>query len=152
MGLQMIQPEAVLKKLAEIDQEMRKAGVWDGSLGLSRVREQAGRIVSEQSESPVGLMPFEHWIQAVLILNARSAAQNGNLPSSSQVSRMALSEVDDHSHIPEAQALGEMFRDAGFEGVIVPSAVGDFKNLVFLVARLEGTSRAELEELKSLTR
>jgi len=50
----------------------------------------------------------------------------------------------------ETQALGEIVRDAGYEGMIVPSAAGDFNNLVIFTDRLEGASRVELEEVKPL--
>ena len=50
----------------------------------------------------------------------------------------------------ETQALGELIRDAGYEGMIVPSAAGDFNNLVIFTDRLEGASRVELEEVKNL--
>jgi len=50
----------------------------------------------------------------------------------------------------ETQALGELVREAGYEGMVVPSAAGDFNNLVIFVDRLAGTSRVELEEVKPL--
>ena len=55
--------------------------------------------------------------------------------------------VDDRS---ETRALGDLIRDAGFEGVIVPSAAGDFNNLVIFVDRLSGASNIDLEEVKTL--
>jgi len=50
----------------------------------------------------------------------------------------------------ETQALGDIIREIGFEGMIVPSAAGDFNNLVIFVDRLSGSSRIELEEIKPL--
>lgn len=50
----------------------------------------------------------------------------------------------------ETRALGDLIRDAGFEGVIVPSAAGDFNNLVIFVDRLSGASNIDLEEVKTL--
>jgi RES domain-containing protein len=50
----------------------------------------------------------------------------------------------------ETQALGELIREAGFEGMIVPSAAGDFNNLVVFVDRLPATSKIRLEEVKKL--
>jgi len=50
----------------------------------------------------------------------------------------------------ETQTLGKLIREAGFEGMIVPSAAGDFNNLVIFVDRLSGYSRVELEEIKPL--
>ena len=50
----------------------------------------------------------------------------------------------------ETQALGELLREDGYEGMIVPSAAGDFNNLVIFVDRMASTSRIELEEVKPL--
>lgn len=50
----------------------------------------------------------------------------------------------------ETRVLGELARNAGFEGMIVPSAAGEFNNLVIFKDRLSGTSQVELEELKTL--
>jgi RES domain-containing protein len=50
----------------------------------------------------------------------------------------------------ETQALGEIVRESGYEAMIVPSAAGDFNNLVVFVDRLGGSSRVELEEIDKL--
>ena len=50
----------------------------------------------------------------------------------------------------ETQALGEIVRNGGYEGMIVPSAAGDFNNLVVFVDRLDGASSIELKEVKPL--
>lgn len=50
----------------------------------------------------------------------------------------------------ETQILGDVVRDAGFEGMIIPSAAGDFKNLVIFTDQLTGKSRVELEESTQL--
>ena len=50
----------------------------------------------------------------------------------------------------ETQALGNLIREAGFEGIIVPSAAGNFNNLVIFVDHLKSTSVVELEEAKPL--
>ena len=52
--------------------------------------------------------------------------------------------------LAETQALGDLIRDAGFEGIIVPSAAGDFNNLVIFVDRLSSASSIDLEEIKPL--
>ena len=52
--------------------------------------------------------------------------------------------------LSETQALGELIREAGFEGILVPSAAGDFNNLVVFVDQLSGTSRVELEDTEPL--
>jgi hypothetical protein len=41
-------------------------------------------------------------------------------------------------------------RDAGYEGMIVPSAAVDFNNLVIFAYRQGGASRVELVEIKPL--
>jgi len=50
----------------------------------------------------------------------------------------------------ETQILGDLIRDAGFEGIIVPSAAGNFNNLVIFMDRLSAASSIELEETKPL--
>lgn len=50
----------------------------------------------------------------------------------------------------ETQALGDIVREIGFEGMVVPSAAGDFNNLVIFVDRLSSSSKVELEEIKPL--
>lgn len=50
----------------------------------------------------------------------------------------------------ETQVLGELVRKSGFEAMIVPSAAGDFNNLVIFVDRLSATSKIRLEEVKPL--
>lgn len=101
----MANPKAVLTKLAEIEDEMRRIAFWDESLDASTIRDQVVSIVSEQKRSPMEVMPFAHWLQAVFIPNARTAAETGRLPASSQVGMMAMREYDYHSQVPEAQKL-----------------------------------------------
>jgi RES domain-containing protein len=52
--------------------------------------------------------------------------------------------------LAETQALGNLIREAGFEGIIVPSAAGKFNNLVIFVDHLKSTSEVELEEVNPL--
>jgi uncharacterized protein YqcC (DUF446 family) len=107
--------ETILQKLDQIEKEMRNAGVWDNSLNVDELRESAAKFAAEQGRSPVGSIPFEHWLQAVFLPNARRAAQIGNLPSSSQVSLMAMREYDYSTHVPEAQKLLRLLRE--FDGL-----------------------------------
>lgn len=51
----------------------------------------------------------------------------------------------------ETEILGTLIRQAGFEGVIVPSAAGDFNNLVIFMDRLSGSSEVELEDIQPLS-
>lgn len=48
------------------------------------------------------------------------------------------------------RVLAEIARNAGFEALIVPSAVGNFNNLVVFTDRLTGNSRVELKETTPL--
>jgi len=50
----------------------------------------------------------------------------------------------------ETRILGALIREAGFEGMIVPSAAGEFRNLVVFMDRLAGASKVELEDVKPL--
>ena len=107
----MSQTEQVLLKLQEIEAELRRIGFWDDSLDENVVRTQALQYAQTHGKSPVGTMPFEHWLQTVCIPNARDAATRNELPSDSQVSVMAMREYDYHSHVPEAQRLLKILRE-----------------------------------------
>jgi RES domain-containing protein len=50
----------------------------------------------------------------------------------------------------ETRLLGELAREEGFEAIIVPSAAGNFNNLVIFKDKLIGKSRVELEEITTL--
>ena len=50
----------------------------------------------------------------------------------------------------ETRVLGELARDEGFEAILVPSAAGDFNNLVIFKDQLIGSSRVELMETTPL--
>lgn len=50
----------------------------------------------------------------------------------------------------ETQLLGTLVRDAGFEGMIVPSAAGEFNNLVIFMDQLDNSSAIELEDIQKL--
>jgi len=95
----------VLAKLDQIESEMRRVGFWDDALAEEQIRAQAVSYAEARGMSPVGSMSFEHWLQAVFIPNARNAAHSDTLPTSSQVSVMAMREYDYHSHVPEAEPL-----------------------------------------------
>lgn len=47
----------------------------------------------------------------------------------------------------ETQLLGELVRSAGFEGMIVPSAAGDFTNLIIFIDNLSAKSKIQLENV-----
>jgi hypothetical protein len=48
------------------------------------------------------------------------------------------------------QILGNLIRDAGFEGVLVPSAAGDYKNPVLFLDRFTNESSVELVDVEPL--
>ena len=103
--LYMTRLEAVIGKLEEIEREMRRIGFWDDDLNTAKVRESALKYATTDHKSPVGTIPFENWLQAVFIPNARRSAETGKKPTSSQVSVMAMREYDYHSYVPKAQKL-----------------------------------------------
>ncbi|MBL1320676.1 MAG: YqcC family protein [Methylophaga sp.] len=59
---------------------------------------------------------FELWLQCVFIPNARKSAENGTLPTQSQVGLMAMRQYNYHSIVEEAQALLDLL--AGFDELI----------------------------------
>jgi uncharacterized protein YqcC (DUF446 family) len=111
----MTRADQVLEKLQQIEGEMRRIGFWNEALNEQRVNQQAVAFAEQHGKSPVGNMPFEHWLQAVFIPNARDAARNNSLPSSSNVAVMAMREYDYHSHVTEAQELLQLLRE--FDGL-----------------------------------
>jgi RES domain-containing protein len=48
------------------------------------------------------------------------------------------------------QELGECIREAGFEGVLVPSAAGPYRNLVLFPDRFSGDSTIVLQDIRPL--
>ncbi len=48
------------------------------------------------------------------------------------------------------QELGELIREAGFEGAIVSSAAGSYKNLVLFLDRFSNTSSIKLNDVRTL--
>lgn len=47
--------------------------------------------------------------------------------------------------------LGYLIRDAGFEGALVPSAAGNYKNLVLFLDRFTSESSVELVDVQPLS-
>ena len=84
----------------------------------------------------------------------------GNVPGEEvgeqQIERLpAMGLTEDHLKADdwiETQVLGELVREAGFEGMIVPSAAGDFQNLVIFMDRLSPESSVQLGLVKPLLR
>lgn len=48
------------------------------------------------------------------------------------------------------QELGELIREAGFEGVVVPSAAGPYRNLVLFLDRFSSKSSIELNDVRPM--
>jgi RES domain-containing protein len=51
----------------------------------------------------------------------------------------------------DMQVLGKLVREAGFEAILVPSAAGDFNNLVIFMDRLSGKSEVALKDTRPLS-
>lgn len=51
----------------------------------------------------------------------------------------------------DTQVLGALIREAGFEAIVVPSAAGEFNNLVIFTDRLSEKSEIVLEDTRPLT-
>ncbi len=105
----------VLDKLNEIEAEMRSIGYWSESPPDLQRAASEGKL-----QSYLDAPSFELWLQALFLPNARAAAEEDRLPSSSQVGVMALRQYDYHSHIPEAQNLLRLLHE--FDNLIVSSA------------------------------
>jgi hypothetical protein len=76
----MTRSEAVLQKPDEVEREMRSIGFCDDSHNVAKVHDRAVKYAAELGRSPVGAMPFEHWLQAIFIPNPPSLFfQNGHL-------------------------------------------------------------------------
>ncbi len=52
--------------------------------------------------------------------------------------------------LERTQLLGTLIRDAGFEGILAPSAAGDFANLIIFKDRLSGSSKVKLIDVKPM--
>lgn len=50
----------------------------------------------------------------------------------------------------DTQVLGDLVRQAGFEAIIVPSAAGEFNNLVIFMDRLSERSKVTVEDTRPL--
>ncbi len=100
--------EAVAAKIAEIEAEMRRAGLWQSDAQ----RPPAGPITAAFG---AGMMTFQQWLQFVFIPNVRSIiAERGQFPSESSVAAMAVREFDGLSKADRlVDLLGEF--DALFE-------------------------------------
>ena len=84
----------VLRKLDEIEAEMRRIGYWSDSPDLqAAVRE--GKF-----KSFLDAPSFELWLQGLFLPNARTAARAGRLAAYSQAGEIARRQYDYHAHVP----------------------------------------------------
>ncbi len=83
----MPETQAVLAKLAQIETEMRRIGLW-----------QTDPLLAEQYDFKAAFagdtMSFLQWLQFIFIPSVKRAAENGRFPSSSQVGVKAVREFD----------------------------------------------------------
>ncbi|MBC7750542.1 MAG: YqcC family protein [Candidatus Saccharibacteria bacterium] len=96
--------EDIAVKLDEIEAELRKLGFLDAFVGSpTQVRSAFG----------YQQMPFEQWLVAVFLPNARQALVSKDLPKSSQVSVAAIRNFDGYD---EADTLISLL--CGFDAAI----------------------------------
>ncbi len=88
--------ELILKKLDQIESEMKRIGYWDYNPPDFKV------------ENYLQAPSFELWLQCIFIPNARAAAHAESFPPKSQVGLMALRQYDYHSCIEEAFPLKDL--------------------------------------------
>lgn len=82
-------PTVVEWILNEIESDLKKAGLW------SEQPIDPAVIRSSQAAFCMDVMPFNSWIQFVLLPRARNIlATNGNWPSNSMVAAQAVREFD----------------------------------------------------------
>lgn len=113
-----------------------------GALYLSRTKEGCAAEVTRRSAPP-----NKYLVGKIKVTLAKVCdLTDPNLQKKLRISKKQLV-ADDWS---ETKTLGKLIREAGFEGMIVPSAAGDFNNLVIFVDRLSGSSHVKLEEVKPL--
>lgn len=113
-----------------------------GALYVSRTKNGCAAEITRRAAPPK-----EYLVGKIRVTLGRVCdLTDPSLLKSLKLTRKQLT-ADDWS---ETQALGKLIREAGFEGIIVPSAAGDFNNLVIFVDQLSGSSRVELEEIKPL--
>jgi uncharacterized protein YqcC (DUF446 family) len=92
----------ILKKLDEVEAEMRRIGFWSDSPDvLTAVRE--GKF-----KSFLDTPSFELWLQGLFLPNARAAAREGSLPAHSQAGEIARRQYARHASAPENQKLLEL--------------------------------------------
>jgi uncharacterized protein YqcC (DUF446 family) len=95
----------VLRKLDEIEAEMRRIGYWSDLPEL-----QAG-ICETKFKSYLDAPSFEIWLQTLFLPNARAAALEGQLPARSQASEIVRRQYARQADAPEARGLVALIGD-----------------------------------------
>lgn len=98
-------PAEFLRKLDEIEAEMRRIGYWSESPEvLAAVRE--GRF-----RSFLDAPSFQLWLQGLFLPNARAAAHDDELPAHSQAGEIARRQYGAYAAKPEARRLLELIHE-----------------------------------------
>lgn len=99
----------VLKKLEEIEAEMRRIGYWK--------EKSPGFDLSECKEAfCADKLSFEEWLQFIFIPHARKAAETNMLPKSSMVGVKAMREYGHMSIVAETLPLIKLLKE--FDSII----------------------------------
>ncbi len=103
---------AILKKLDEIESEMKKIGYWANEPPDLLSKVESGEVTSF-TDAP----SFELWLQRVFLKNARDMITKNNIPQSSEVGFMAQRQYDYHSTVMEALGLLKLLHE--FDDLII---------------------------------
>ena len=107
----------VLKKLDEIEAEMRRVGYWSDSPEL-----QAGACEG-RFKSYLDAPSFKIWLQVLFLPNARAAAREGKLPARSQAGEIVRRQYARDAEVPEARSLLALLRE--FDNLCLKASTGD---------------------------
>lgn len=100
----MTKSELAIKKLNQIEAEMKKIGFWYNPLPDLTDK----NFLSAQT--------FEMWLQGIFLPNARKAAVENNFPEKSEVGQMAFRQYDYHETVVIALDLLQLLRE--FDDII----------------------------------
>jgi uncharacterized protein YqcC (DUF446 family) len=94
-----------LKKLDEIEAELRRIGYWSDAPEL-----QTGAC-ARKFQSYLDAPSFAVWLQALFLPNARAAALEGTLPARSQAGEIVRRQYAREADLPEARRLLGLIRE-----------------------------------------
>ena len=95
----------VLKKLEEIEAEMRRLGYWSDSL------ERTSGICETKYRSALDAPTFQVWVQGLFLPSARATAMEGKLPARSQAGEIARRQYAAQMQTPDAKRLLNLIRE-----------------------------------------